>query len=353
MLANSVDAWRDEPELVLGHSLYPAPRREGTPQLLSIVAPVYNEQECLSEFERRVRDVCQNLGQMYELVLVNDGSTDASLSVMGELRARHNNITLINLSRSFGKEIALMAGLDHAKGDAVVAIDADLQDPPELIRKMVEQWQLGFDVVYAQRESRDSETWLKRTTAACFYRVMQMMGPVSIPRDTGDFCLVSRKVLNALKSMREHHRFMKGLFAWVGFRSTRILYRRDPRFAGTTKWSYWKLWNLSLEGVTSFTTMPLRITTYIGALFALLSFSYGMFFLFRTLFRGDPVQGFPTLIITVLFLGGIQLVALGLIGEYLGRVFNETKRRPLYFVDGIRWAEPHEISHSKLERARI
>lgn len=321
------------------HRLTLAPRPTRQPRLLSIVAPVYNEQECLAEFESRIQSVCRDLGQPYELILVNDGSTDASLGIMCELREWHENITLVNLSRNFGKEIALMAGLDHAKGDAVVVIDADLQDPPELIGEMIEKWHLGYDVVYAQREHRDGETWLKRTTAACFYWVMQGAGPVRIPRNTGDFRLISAKVLDALKTMREYHRFMKGLFAWVGFRSTRILYRRDPRYAGKTKWNYWKLWNLSLEGITSFTTIPLRITMYIGAIVAALSFCYGLFFFFHTLLVGDPVQGFPTLIITVLFLGGIELIALGLIGEYLGRIFNETKGRPLYFVDGVQWAE--------------
>jgi polyisoprenyl-phosphate glycosyltransferase len=317
----------------------PTPRREARPQLLSIVAPVYNEQEVLGFFEDRVRTVCRQLQQPYELVLVNDGSKDGTLAVISELRGRNDHITLVNLSRNFGKEIALMAGLDHARGDAVVVIDADLQDPPELIGEMIEKWRKGFDVVYAQRERREGETWVKKLTAACFYRLIQNVGPVRIPKDTGDFRLISRKVLEALRTMREYHRFMKGLFAWVGFSSTSITYVRDARFAGTTKWNYWKLWNFSLEGITSFTTMPLHAATYLGATVAVLSFIYGTFFFIKTLLRSDPVQGFPTMIITVLFLGGVQLIALGLIGEYLGRVFNETKDRPLYFVDEVHWSK--------------
>lgn len=311
----------------------PIPRGEKQPRLLSIVAPVYNEEDVLLAFEARVRAACEALAQPYELVLVNDGSSDDTLNIMHALRLSNPSICLVNLSRNFGKEIALTAGLDRARGDAVVVIDSDLQDPPELVAQMIAKWREGYDIVYARRAARRGETWFKKQTARMFYSVIRRVGPVEIPADTGDFRLLSRRVVDALGSLREHHRFMKGLFAWVGFPAIQILYDRDPRFAGATKWNYWKLWNLCLEGITSFTTIPLRVTTYVGGTVALLSFLYGFFFVLKTIFAGESVQGFPTIIIAVLVLGGLQLMALGVIGEYLGRVFNETKGRPLYIVE--------------------
>ncbi|MCS6853845.1 MAG: glycosyltransferase family 2 protein [Elioraea sp.] len=302
---------------------------------LSVVVPAFNEQEVLPEFHRRLSAVMEELGLAWEVVYVNDGSRDATLAVMLALRDRDPHVCVVNLSRNFGKEIALTAGLDHARGtEAVVVIDADLQDPPEVIPDLVRAWREGYDVVYAQRRARAGETWLKRATAAAFYRVMERLGGrVRLPRDTGDFRLMSRRATDALLKLREQHRFMKGLFAWIGFPAKGVLYDRAPRAAGTTKWNYWKLWNLSLEGITSFTVAPLKVATYLGLVCATGALLYGAFMVVRTLLFGNPVPGYPSLITVVLFLGGVQLVTLGIIGEYLGRVFNETKGRPLYFVE--------------------
>lgn len=303
--------------------------------LVSIVVPAFNEQEVLAEFHRRTVAVMGGLDVDYEVVFVNDGSTDATLQEMARLRSEDPNVTIVDLSRNFGKEIALTAGLDHAAGDAVVVIDADLQDPPEIIPDMVEQWRNGFHVVYAQRTAREGETWIKRATAHAFYRVMQLFGPVRLPVDTGDFRLMSRQAVDGLLKLRERHRFMKGLFAWVGYSQTAVPYRRDARHAGATKWNYLKLVNLSIEGLTSFTVVPLRMSMYLGLATAMMAFLYGLWIVFKTFAYGDPVQGFPTIMVTILFLGGVQLIALGVIGEYLGRVFNETKQRPLYLVQRV------------------
>lgn len=306
---------------------------QSTTPTLSIVVPAYNEAEVLPAFHGRVCGVMQALGQSWELVLVNDGSVDATFQIMRDLGRRDPHITIVNLSRNFGKEIAVTAGLDHARGDAVIIIDADLQDPPEVIPDLVAAWRSGFDTVFAQRRRRDGESWVKRTTAHGFYRLMRRVGHIEMPPDTGDFRLISRRVVEALRQVREHHRFMKGLFAWVGFPSTRVLYDRAPRHAGRTKWNYWKLWNFALEGITSFTVMPLKCATYLGLFIGLLAAIYLFQLILRTMLFGNPVAGYPSLMAVVLFLGGAQLVTLGVIGEYLGRIFNETKRRPLYFVE--------------------
>lgn len=300
---------------------------------ISLVIPAYNEQESLRECHRRLTAVLSGMDLEFELVFVNDGSQDATLQILQELCASDPHVSLVDLSRNFGKEIALSAGLDVACGDAVIVIDADLQDPPELIPELVSQWKKGFDVVYAQRIERRGESWLKRATAYLFYRVMQRVSRISVPPNTGDFRLLSRRAVAALRQFREHHRFMKGLFAWIGYRQIAVTYSRDPRFAGQTKWSYWKLWNLALEGITSFTTVPLRVSTYFGLISALGSFAYGLVIIVRTLLYGNPVAGYPSLVVIILFLGGLQLAAIGVVGEYLGRVFNETKRRPLYFLN--------------------
>ena len=300
---------------------------------LSVVVPVYNEADGLKALCDRLGGVLDRLGLAWEIVLVNDGSRDETLALMRALHRADPRIAVINLSRNFGKEIATTAGLDHASGEAVVVIDADLQDPPELIPEMVAAWREGFDVVYAQRRHREGETWLKRVTAHGFYRLMGRMSGVTLPRDTGDFRLMSRRVVTALGTLREHHRFMKGLFAWVGYPSKAIRYDRQPRHAGTSKWNYWKLWNFALEGITSFTTLPLKLATYLGLFIGVVAAIYIAEIIIRTLLFGNPVAGYPSLMAVVLFLGGVQLVTLGIIGEYLGRIFNETKRRPLYFVE--------------------
>jgi len=302
---------------------------------LSVVVPAYNEQEVLPEFHRRLATALETIGLAWEVVYVNDGSRDTTLEVMLGLQAADPRAAVVNLSRNFGKEIALTAGLDHARAtEAVVVIDADLQDPPEIIPALVAAWREGFDVVYAQRNTREGETWLKKATAAGFYRVMQRLGgKVHLPPDTGDFRLMSRRAVDALVKLREQHRFMKGLFAWIGFPSKAVRYDRAPRAAGTTKWNYWKLWNFSLEGITSFTVAPLKVATYLGLLTAIGAVIYLAQLLVRTALYGNPVAGYPSLLAVVLFLGGVQMMMLGIIGEYLGRIFNETKGRPLYITE--------------------
>lgn len=312
-----------------------APRAEPRPRLLSVVCPAFNEEANLDLFVDALGAAMRALAQPYEIVFVNDGSSDQTLAVMTRLRDAHGAIAIVDLSRNFGKEIATTAGLDQAKGDAIVVIDADLQDPPEIIGEMIEGWREGFDVVYARRRRRRGDGPIKRATAALFYMIIHRIGDVEIPENVGDFRLLSRKAVDAVCSMREHHRFMKGIFAWVGFPAKAVYYERAPRKAGATKWNYWRLWNLSIEGITSSTLAPLKISTYFGFATAFLAFVSGVFYIIKTLFFGDPVPGFPTLIVMVLFLGGIQLMVLGVIGEYLGRVFNETKDRPLYFATDV------------------
>jgi polyisoprenyl-phosphate glycosyltransferase len=311
-------------------------------EILSVIVPAYNEQEVLREFHRRMTEVVRNLPLEYEIVYVNDGSTDNTLDVLAELRLADRHVAVVDLSRNFGKEIALSAGLDHARGDAVVVIDADLQDPPELIPELVNTWREGYDVVYATRSAREGESLMKKTTAHLFYRAIQGVSRFKIPEDTGDFRLLSRRAVNALKQFREQHRFMKGLFAWIGYPQKSVFYRRDPRFAGETKWNYWKLWNFAIEGITSFTIAPLKIATYLGLVVALGAFAYGAFIIVRTLLFGNPVAGYPSLMVVILFLGGVQLVALGVIGEYLGRMFDETKGRPLYLVNAYHGTALHQ-----------
>ena len=305
----------------------------GSKPTLSIVVPAYNEADNLPALYGRLAPILDELGESWELVLINDGSTDATLDTMQRLYNQDARITIVNLSRNFGKEAATTAGLDHTVGEAIILLDADLQDPPELIPELVAAWRQGFDTVYAQRRQRHGETWLKRVTAAAFYRILSRTGPVRVPRDTGDFRLISRRVVTALGELREHHRFMKGLFAWVGFPSCAISYDRAPRHAGRSAWSYWKLWNLALEGITSFTTAPLRVATYLGLTIGVGSSFYLLEVVLRTLLFGNKVSGYPSLLAVILLLGGAQLVTLGIIGEYLARIFNEVKRRPLYLVE--------------------
>lgn len=309
----------------------PSDRRPCLPTL-SIVVPCFNEAAVLPAFHARLEAALAD-GPEWEVIYVDDGSTDTTRAAIEALYRLHVRVGLVSLSRNFGKETAVTAGLDHAAGEAVVVIDADLQDPPELIPALLDKWRGGFDMVYAKRASRAGETWLKRRTAQAFYRLMQRMGDQRLPEDTGDFRLMSRRVVDAVRQLREKHRFMKGLFAWVGYPTTCVLYDRAPREAGRTKWNYWSLWNLALEGITSFTVMPLKLATYVGLCVAVLSVVYAAQVIVKTLIFGNPVAGYPSLMTVVLFLGGVQLMFLGVIGEYLGRVFNETKQRPLYLVE--------------------
>jgi glycosyltransferase involved in cell wall biosynthesis len=301
-------------------------------QMLSVVVPVFNEAEGIAAFHARLAAVLDSLDLDSEVIYVNDGSRDATLARLLELRERDARIAIIDLSRNFGKELAMTAGIDQARGDAVVVIDADLQDPPELIPAFVREWRTGYDVVYGKRISRAGETPLKKLTAHLFYRVFQHASRVRIPVDTGDFRLLSRRAVEALKRLREQHRFMKGLFAWIGYKSKAVEYERDPRLAGKSSFNYWKLWNFALEGFTSFTTAPLKCATYLGLLIAFGAFVYGLVIIYDTLRYGNPVAGYPSLMVVMLFLGGVQLMSLGVIGEYLGRMFDEAKQRPLYLV---------------------
>ncbi len=303
--------------------------------LISIVVPCFNEAIVLPAFHERLSAVMHGVGDSWEVVYVNDGSGDDTLGVVERLAASDPGVALLNLSRNFGKEIAMTAGLDHAAATgAVVVIDADLQDPPELIPELVAVWRQGIDVVYAQRRRRSGESLAKLGTAKAFYRVMGRLSTrVRLPSDSGDFRLMSRRSVDALLRLREHHRFMKGLFAWVGFPSQAVLYDRAPRAAGRSSWNYWTLWNLALEGITSFTVLPLKIATYIGLFTAVAALLFGGQLIVRTLLFGNTVAGYPSLMAVVLFMGGVQLMTLGVIGEYLGRVFNEVKRRPLYLVE--------------------
>ena len=303
-------------------------------KLVTILVPAYNEQEVLHMLYERLKNIMDNLSSYrFEILLVNDGSKDNTLAVMKELRSMDNRICYLNLSRNFGKETAMIAGLDYAKGDCVIIIDADLQDPPELIPDMLKLWEEGYDDVYAKRKSRKGESFLKKFTSKMYYKMLQSVTNIEIQKDTGDFRLLDRRCVEALKSIRESQRYTKGLFSWIGYNKKEILFDRDPRAAGKTKWNYGKLINLSIDGLTSFTTTPLRFSAVMGILVSLAGFIYMLAIIIKTIIYGIDVPGYSSTMVVILFLGGIQLIFLGVIGEYLGRTFNESKRRPIYFVE--------------------
>jgi len=300
---------------------------------LSVVVPAYNEEAVIEVFHQRLRSAVAPLGIPIEVIYVDDGSTDRTAVIIERLKDHDPTVGFVRFSRNFGKEVAVSAGLNHAKGDAVVVIDADLQDPPELIKSMIDAWCRGADVVNMRRSSRAGETALKRMTAHLFYRIINRLSEVPIPEDVGDFRLLSRRAVDALNRMTERNRFMKGLFAWIGFQQETLLYDRDARAAGASKWPYWRLWKLAIEGVTGFSTAPLKISLYFGFASALLAFLALAYFLVKTWLIGDPVPGFPATIVTILFLGGVQLASIGILGEYVARLFVESKGRPLYLID--------------------
>ncbi len=303
-------------------------------KLVTILVPAYNEQEVLHLlYDRLEKLMNENTNYDFEVLLVNDGSKDKTFEIMQELREKDKRFCYLNLSRNFGKETAMIAGLDYCKGDAVVIIDADLQDPPELIPEMIKYWEEGYDDVYAKRKSREGETWLKKFTSKMYYRVLQGFTRIEIQKDTGDFRLLDRRCVEALKSMRENQRYTKGLFSIIGYNKKEILYERDPRAAGQTKWNYGKLIDLSIDGITSFTTSPLRWAALIGCGVSVIGFVYMLYIIIKTIVTGIDVPGYASLMVVILFLGGIQLIFLGIIGEYLGRTFNESKHRPLYFIE--------------------
>ncbi len=301
-------------------------------KLVSIIAPIYNEADVIKEFYQRLNTTLAEANEQFEIIFINDGSRDRSFSLLQKLQAEDKRISIINFSRNFGKEIALTAGLDHAQGDAVIVIDADLQDPPELIHEMLAAWREGYEMVYAKRLSRKGDRWSKKLTAFAFYRLINRIGDNPIPEDTGDFRLIDRVAVDAINQLRERRRFMKGLFSWVGYKQKAIMYHRDPRYAGSSKWNFLSLWRLATEGITSFSIMPLKLATYTGLVTAAAALLFGLYIIFDALFYGNDVPGYPSLMTVILFLGGIQLIAIGIIGEYIGRMYDEIKQRPLYLV---------------------
>ncbi|MGH8807150.1 MAG: glycosyltransferase family 2 protein [Noviherbaspirillum sp.] len=302
-------------------------------RLISIVVPFYNEAEGISRFCSAIDNVIRSIPDLaFEIVCVDDGSADATLEKLLAVAASDDRFHVIELTRNFGKEAALTAGLDAARGDAVIPIDADLQDPPELIPVLIDEWRKGAEVVLARRADRGSDSFMKRKTAELFYCVHNRLSSVQIPQNVGDFRLMDRAAVDALKTLPERQRFMKGLFAWVGFKTVTIDYARHPRAAGKTKFSGWKLWNFALEGITSFSTAPLRIWTYIGGIGTLATFAYALFIILRTLIHGVDLPGYASLLVAILFFGSLQLISVGLLGEYIGRIYLETKQRPAYLV---------------------
>ncbi|MDR1006723.1 MAG: glycosyltransferase family 2 protein [Bacteroidales bacterium] len=300
---------------------------------VSILIPAYNEEKVLHLLYARLKSLTDSLPQYeWEMLFINDGSKDNTLAVLFSLRKEDTRVNIIDLSRNYGKEIAMLAGFDYASGDCAIVIDADLQDPPELISQMLQYWEEGYDDVYAKRRSRKGESFLKKKTSAWFYKILQRTTKITIQLDTGDFRLLDRSCIEALKQIRESSRYTKGMFSWIGYRKKEILFDRDQRAAGETKWNYFKLFSLAIEGITSFTTAPLRISTIIGVLVSLSSFAYLIYMIIDTVFNGNPIAGYASTIVIILFLGGVQLLSLGVIGEYISRIFVETKRRPPYFV---------------------
>ena len=304
---------------------------------LTVVIAAFNEAESLPRLQGRLASVLDALERDMSIetrvLYVDDGSTDGTWPLLQSIAVAARRVALLRLSRNFGKEQALTAGLDAVDTGAALILDADGQDPPELIGQFVTQWLAGYDDVYGTRVARDGEGWFKRATAHAFYRVIGRLSRTPIPADTGDFRLLSPRALAALRQMRERHRFMKGLFGWVGFNRIAVAYQREPRIAGRSKFNAWALWNFALEGITSFSTAPLRLATYVGLATALVAFAYACWIVIKAMVWSDPVAGWPTMMAVILFLGGTQLVALGLIGEYLGRLYEESKQRPLYLVD--------------------
>jgi polyisoprenyl-phosphate glycosyltransferase len=308
---------------------------------ITLLIPAYNEEAVLDHLYARLGQLSKDEPKYdFEFLFVNDGSKDGTLDMIKSYAETDKRVSYVNFSRNFGKEIGMIAGLDHALGDAVVIIDADLQDPPELIPQMIKYWEEGYDDVYAKRKSREGETWLKKFTSRAYYSLLQKLSSVPIQKDTGDFRLLDRRVVEALKQFRESQRNTKAMFSWVGFNKKEILYNRDPRAAGETHWNYFKLINLAVDGITSFTTAPLRISTALGGLVSVIAFVYLIIIVIKTLAYGTNLNGYPSMMAVILFLGGVQLLSLGIIGEYVGRIFNETKNRPLYLVEEYHNGQP-------------
>ena len=305
-----------------------------TMKKISILIPAYNEEAVLQKLFTRLTTLAgQTKEYEFEFFFVNDGSHDKTLEIIKDYAETDERVSYLNLSRNFGKEIAMIAALDHVSGDATVIIDADLQDPPELIPEMISWWEKGYDDVYARRSSRQGESWLKKTTSRLFYNTLQSVTRIPIQKDTGDFRLLDKRAVEALKQIRESQRYTKGYFSWIGFNKKEITYDRDPRAAGETHFNYLKLINLAIEGIVSFSTAPLRLATVMGTVVAVATFIYLVYIVIRTIIFGTNLAGYPSTLAVILFLGGAQLLSLGIIGEYIGRIFNETKDRPLYLIE--------------------
>lgn len=301
--------------------------------MLSVLVPVYNEEECIELLYNRLVGVFSKLSCQSEILFVNDGSRDNTLFLIKNLHQKDKRVSFIDLSRNFGKEIAMAAGIDYVKGDALVIIDADLQDPPELILEMFKELEQGYDDIYAKRINRKGESWFKKKTSKIYYKLLKGISDIPIQEDTGDYRMFSKRAISALRELKENERNMKGLFSYIGFKKKPIYYERDARIAGSTKWNYWKLINLAIKGFTSFSKMPLRIVSFIGLTVSIVAFAYLVTVVIRAMIWGDPVTGYPSLVSVILFLGGVQLLALGIIGEYLGIIFSETKKRPIYYIN--------------------
>jgi len=301
---------------------------------ISIIIPTYNEEEALPFLYERLTKLIDSIKEYkFEVLFINDGSKDKTLDIIKYIRKKDNRFCYVNLSRNFGKEVAMMAGLDYAKGDAVIFTDADLQDPPELIPELIKYWEEGYDDVYAKRKSREGETFLKKYTSKMYYKILQKLTKVEIQKDTGDFRLLDRRCVNALRKLRESQRCSKSMFSWIGYNKKEVLFDRDARIAGKTKWNYKKLVDLAIDGITSFTTSPLRLATYISIPTFIMLAGYSLYVIAKSLILKDVIHAYQAIILLILFFSGVQILLFGIIGEYLGRIFNETKNRPLYLVD--------------------
>lgn len=318
-------------------SKYPETRKVKNTKLVSILVPCYNEDKSLPFFYEDIhKTIIQLKDYDWEILFINDGSKDQTLSIISHLYELDQHISFINLARNFGKENAMLAGFDYVKGDCVIIMDADLQDPPSLIPEMLKYWEEGYQDIYAKRKTRGKESWLRKTLSMLFYKILEKSTRYEVLKNVGDFRLLDRKCINAIKQLRESERYTKGLFCWIGYRKKEVLFDRGDRIAGQSKWGYRALFNLAIEGIISFTTTPLRIATFIGIIVAIWALGYMVWIITKVLIWGDPVAGFPTIMTVMLFLGAIQLIAIGILGEYIGRIFNESKNRPTYLIDEYR-----------------
>jgi len=322
--------------------------------LVSVIVPMYNEEEVISTTFARLKEVMDRSGERYELIFINDGSKDSSAQIIKKFAEQHPEVVLIDFSRNFGHQIAITAGMDYARGDAIIIIDADLQDPPEVMLLMLEKWREGYEVVYGKRAKRKGETWFKKTTAKLFYRTLRMLTNVDIPADTGDFRLIDRKVCDVLVGLKEKNRFVRGLVSWIGFKQTSVEFVREERFAGVTKYPLKRMVRFAIDAITSFSFKPLRIASYVGFAISLISFIYLLVVLYQRLFTETTTTGWASIVAINLLFNGIILLLLGVIGEYIGRIYEETKNRPLYIVreriGGQETAEDKQLTASSLER---